>query len=352
MSWSGKMLGGVFGGLLAGPVGAGVGVALGHYLADSEGARRVRAAAIRLDRLEWQHHVFSESGPGVLLTPVWRAKGLIGVPCRVRIRAGDQTWAVDVEPEHAVEECHLPEVHVPYGLPDAASEGPRRVLTVSVRVEAPGRPPDRDRFTVSLPSAVRQLGGSGPARVVMAMVACARAGDRLFTDVDEAALVDRVLGIHPLDESGHRWLSRWTDELCSAALDRLTAEKVARRLAPHLDEQSTPRVLRALMAGVRQSWPGEAQVHYVDALGAALGQGPGVVADLWRQLDTPVDDGERRACLAKLGLADGAGPADIRAAWLALVRRYHPDHAADAAEAERYTRTLARINAAYDVLAR
>lgn len=351
MSWSGKVFGGVFGGLLGGPVGAGLGVALGHYLGDTGGVRPVNTSALRLERLEWQHHVFSESGPGVLLTPVWRARGLRGVACRVRVRVGDQAWAVEVEPEHAVEECHLPEVHLPYALPGETDDAPSP-LQAAVQVSVPGAPVEQDRFRVPMPSRVRQLGCSGPGRVVMALVASARAGGRRFSSTDGEHLAERIEHAHPLDERGRRWLSAWVSELCAADLDRLSPEKVAHRLAPHLDVENTPRVMRLLMSSARQCWPGEPQLRYVEALGTALGLSPVSLAELWAQLDVPIDPKERLASLTRLGLSEGASPEEIRAAWLALVRRYHPDRAATDEESARYTRLVARINAAYDVLTR
>ena len=57
---------------------------------------------------------------------------------------------------------------------------------------------------------------------------------------------------------------------------------------------------------------------------------------------------EREAALKLLGLAEGADKAEIRRAWRALVRAYHPDHARD--DPEGATRRLAEINAAFDAL--
>ena len=48
------------------------------------------------------------------------------------------------------------------------------------------------------------------------------------------------------------------------------------------------------------------------------------------------------AALATLGLARGAGAAEVRRAWLDLARRVHPDAGGDEA-------TMQRVNAAYDV---
>ncbi len=51
-----------------------------------------------------------------------------------------------------------------------------------------------------------------------------------------------------------------------------------------------------------------------------------------------------------LGLPVDASGAAIKRRWRELAREHHPDRAADPAEAERLTKQMARINAAYDVL--
>ncbi len=51
--------------------------------------------------------------------------------------------------------------------------------------------------------------------------------------------------------------------------------------------------------------------------------------------------------LATLGLDADATPAEVAAAYRALAKRWHPDHAGDGAEA---VRRMAEINAAYDLL--
>jgi hypothetical protein len=47
---------------------------------------------------------------------------------------------------------------------------------VAVTLRGPQGEQDREEFVVPLPRGVRRLGNSGPGRVVMALVACARAG--------------------------------------------------------------------------------------------------------------------------------------------------------------------------------
>jgi curved DNA-binding protein CbpA len=56
---------------------------------------------------------------------------------------------------------------------------------------------------------------------------------------------------------------------------------------------------------------------------------------------------------AVLGIEPGASPDDIKAAWRALARRHHPDLTGDDPEsAQRATRRMAEINAAYAALTR
>ena len=69
MAWSGKLVGGLIGGMLGGPLGAGIGATMGHVFGD--GGR-----ALELLRLDWQQHAFRESGPGLVVTPVFVARGL------------------------------------------------------------------------------------------------------------------------------------------------------------------------------------------------------------------------------------------------------------------------------------
>lgn len=56
----------------------------------------------------------------------------------------------------------------------------------------------------------------------------------------------------------------------------------------------------------------------------------------------------RQAALDLLGVQEGATEKEIRQAWRALVRTYHPDQARDDPEAA--TRKMAEINAAFDAL--
>lgn len=345
MAWSGKVLGGLFGGMVGGPLGMGVGVALGHYLADSAGAQEARGRGAWVQRLEWRHHAFGESGPGVLLTPVWLARGLKGKGVSVTVSTPDYRHKVVIEPEHPAEECHLPEVLLPYAFVGDA-------LTVTVRVDAGADGHDEARFEVPLPSAVRRLGLSGPGRVVMALVATARAGGRALTREDVRFIRERFEAAHPLDDDGRAWLKAWMRTLRDADLPRLSADKVAARLAPHVDGESAGRVLTWLMHGARGVWPGEAQVAFIEALGAGLGLPPEEVSALWQRVDRPVDPDARREALATLGLEPDAPPEAVREAWRRLVRLHHPDRARTPDAAARATTRTAELNAAYDLLTR
>lgn len=341
MPWSGKVLGGLFGGVVGGPLGAGFGAALGHYFADEA---EESTSPVRLLRLGWRHHAFGPSGPGVLVTPVWRARGLVGHACTVDVWTDRLREVLEIEPEHPNEECQLPEVLLPY----ADVDDP---LRVSVQVRG-GRGVDQDRFDVPLPSPVRRLGCSGPGRVVMALVAAARAGGRALTREDVRYIRVRVETAHGLDEDGVRWLRRWMRELRDADLGRLTAEKVAARVQPHVDPAGLRRLLGLLTYGARVTWPGEAPVRWVDAFAAALGAPSAVLEEAWAAAVPPGEAGDRRAALEVLGLDGAPTPEAVRAAWRRLARQFHPDRAISPEQAEQWTRKLVRINAAYELLGR
>lgn len=170
MAWSGKLVGGLIGGMVGGPVGAGFGATLGHLLADKD-------RALELVGVEWQHHGFSASGPGMWIQPVWVARGRSGREVTVRLELGDAVRQAIVEPEEDVEECHVPRFFIPY-------ERIGGETTAVVRLRSEGVAKDEAAFDVELPNEVRRMGGSGPARAVMALVACARAGGRPLTKDD------------------------------------------------------------------------------------------------------------------------------------------------------------------------
>ena len=334
MAWSGKMIGGLIGGMVGGPVGAGVGATLGHVLADT--SKRLEIAQI-----EWRHHAFSPAGPGVWLTPVWTARGLREQDVRVRLDFGDELLDQTVVVEADVETCHLPRFFVSYAAARDATEATVRVSS------GPHR--DRANFTISMPTIVRRLGGSGPARVVMALVACARAGGRHLTHGDLAWIRKTFSDGHPLDDEGAAWLEDWLVELAAADFSRLVAERVAARLDPHLDVDARGRLLRWLMRGTCDAWEGDAAEDYIAALGAALQVEH--LEELWAEIDAEnaADDGRTEAW-ALLGVPAGTNGPTLRAAWLTLVHRFHPDRGRDADEIAMFNRRLAEINAAYRLL--
>ena len=92
MPWSGKLVGGLIGGMLGGPVGAGLGASVGHVLRDGN-------RPLELLRLDWQHHAFRASGPGMVLTPAWGARGLAGEEVRVRVRVHELVHRAPLTPE-------------------------------------------------------------------------------------------------------------------------------------------------------------------------------------------------------------------------------------------------------------
>ena len=327
MAWSGKLVGGLLGGMLGGPLGAGLGATVGHVLGDS-------ARSLELHRLDWQHHAFSEAGPGLLLVAEWTARGLAGVPVRVTVRAGDAVRRATVEPEVADEVCSLPRVFLPYfELPDEEY--------ANVEVSLRGGGEDEARFRIRLPNAVRRLGGSGPARAVMALVGTARASGRALVREDVRFIRESFLEGHELDEDGRLWLRAWLHELARAENDRLAAEKVARRLAPHLDGEGAARLIGWLWRGVAEGWSAAESVRYIEDLAGFLGTESAPARG--------AGDGKREAW-AVLGVAAGTEGAALREAWLQLVATWHPDRARSAEDVIVCNRRMAEINAAYRLL--
>lgn len=339
MAWTGKVLGGVLGGMVGGPIGAGVGAAIGHYLADGEGAERSRELVAA--RLLWRHHAFGPSGPGVRVTPVWRARNHAGHDVRVRIEAGAFRAAQTVVPDEDDEVCEIPEFLVPY----AGFTGAVRVRLTSSRAKA-----EVAEFEVELPSPVRALGSSGPARVVMALVGAARAGGRPLQKDDVRFIRESFTAAYPLDEDGVTWLRAWLRELRDADVERLSPEKVARRLQKHVQGESVDEVLLWLMRGTRDVWPGAAAESWVAGLGDALGVDAGQISALWSELDANADDDARAHARTVLGVGPQADLDEIRAAWLRLVQAWHPDRAQGEAAVAEATRRVAEINAAWRVL--
>lgn len=343
MAWAGKVLGGLFGGMLGGPLGAGVGAAVGHYFADSAGADRDRRRSLRLVRMEWQQHAFSASGPGVWLVPVWVVRDRQGQDVGVRVRAGGSSWRAVVVPEHPVEEVAEPRVFVAY----AKLEEPAEAL---VELRAGEGLVEAATFSIPLPTPVRRLGGSGPARVIMAAVAAARAGGRPLDDAAVAFIHDRFVEGLALDEAGERWFDAWVEVLADAELSRLTPGKVAERLSRHLEGQGASGVLKLLMHGCRGAWPGEASEAWVDALAAELGLDEEAVEAAWRAVDDAPDPQSRQRAARVLGVDADAPLEEVKAAWRRLVREAHPDHAHGDDEVEAATRRTARLNAAWRIL--
>jgi hypothetical protein len=277
----------------------------------------------------------------VRITPVWRAKRHAGRDCRVRIEAGSHRASAVVVPDTDDEMCELPEFLVPY----AAFDGRVRVRLDSARVGA-----DVADFDVDLPTPVRQLGSSGPARVVMALVASARAGGRPLAKDHVRFIRETFTTAHPLDDDGLTWLRAWLRELRDADLERLTPEKVAPRLMRHVQGPAIDEVLLWLMRGTRDVWPGAAAEVWIARLGDALGVDASAIARLWAELDAVTNAGDLARARQVLGVGADASEEEIRAAWRRLVQAWHPDRVQEPAEAATATRKMAEINAAYRVL--
>ncbi|MES2640396.1 MAG: J domain-containing protein [Myxococcota bacterium] len=339
MAWTGKVLGGVLGGMMGGPLGVGVGAAIGHYLADGEGA--AKGSELVVHRLRWRHHAFGPSGPGVRVTPVWRARRHLGRDVSVWVDAGRHRSSATVVPDTDDEVCELPECLIPY----AGFEGAVRVRIESVRSRA-----DVADFDVELPSPFRRLGSSGPARVVMALVGAARAGGRTLTREDVRFIRESFTAAYPLDADGLDWLRRWLRELRDADLERLAPEKVAKRLLRHVEGDDVDDVVLWVMRGTRDVWPGAPAQGWVAQLGDALGIDATGIGELWGELDADADEDARADARVLLGVEDDATPEEVRTAWRALVQTWHPDRAQGEAAVAEATRRVADINAAWRIL--
>ncbi len=339
MAWSGKVLGGVLGGMVGGPLGVGVGAAIGHYLADGEGAARGRELVVT--RIRWNHHAFGPSGPGVRITPVWRARKHEGRDVRVRLVAGPHRFDATVVPDADDELCEVPEFVVPY----VDFEGGVRIRLESERTRA-----DVADFDVELPSPSRRLGSSGPARMVMALVGAARAGGRALERSDVRFIRESFTAAYPLDDDGITWLRRWLRALRDTEPERLAPDKVAVRLARHVEGEAVDEVLLWVMRGTRDVWPGAAAQAWVAGLGDSLGIDAAGIDALWNELDADSDEDDHADARALLGVGNDATPEDIRAAWRRLVQTWHPDRAQGEAAVAEATRRVAAINAAWRLL--
>jgi DnaJ like chaperone protein len=344
VAWSGKLLGGVLGGMVGGPVGAGVGAALGHILADGGGATGARSdRPLVLGQLRWRHHGFSADGPGVHLAPTWRAVGHRDLDVHVTLRAAGLRHEGVLVPERDDETVALPTLFVPYArLPDAVDRAEVRVLLASRRGE------DAAAYDVDLPSPVRRLGSSGPARVVMALVACARAENRRLTREDIRFVRETFEAAWPLSDAGTAWLRRWLHTLAEAGVARLAPDKVAARLRPHLPRGDATEVLLWMARGTQGVWPGEATESWLDDFAAEMGVPD--MTPLWEEVEAASDAGERSRALETLGLPPGATLEEARRAWRDLVRTHHPDLARTPEESDAATARTAALNAAWAVL--
>ncbi len=359
MAWSGKLLGGVLGGMVGGPVGVGVGAALGHFLADgTTGAGHAGSGRpLVLGQLRWRHHGFSVDGPGVHLAPSWRARRLRDADVHVTIRAAGLRHEGIIVPDGEDETVALPTLFVPYArLADAIDRAEVRVSVAarSARARVPGAATDglwdedAAAYELALPSPVRRLGSSGPARVVMALVACARAQNRALTRDDIRFVRETFQAAWPLSDAGTTWLRRWLHTLAEAGVARLTPDKVAARLRPHLPQGDATEVLLWMARGTEMVWPCPATESWLEAFAAEMGVPD--MSPLWDEVAAASDAGERERALAMLGLSADATLDEARRAWRERVRASHPDHARTPEEATDATARTAALNAAWAVL--
>jgi hypothetical protein len=128
----------------------------------------------------------------------------------------------------------------------------------------------------------------------------------------------------------------------------LSPEKVATRLAKHVEGPAVAEVLLWLMRGTREVWPGAAAVEWITQLGRALGVAE--VDTLWTELDAVTDEPARARARKVLGVGPEATEDEARAAWRRLVQQWHPDRARTDGERTEATRRIAEINAAWRVL--
>ncbi len=329
MKWEGKAIGGALGAMIGGPVGAGVGAAVGHLLADGENG------SLQLKKLHVEHQVFSSSGPGMVLTPVWEARGLAGVDCELRLSVPGCRQKEIVVPEHRRERCEIPPFFFAYAL----FEGKEKAA-VKVEIAAPNLEPIFADFSLELPAGLRRLGSTGEGRMVMALLACARAGGRGLQQEDVRYIRGRCTEAWKLEEEGISWLRSWLKALREVEEDRLSAEKVAERvgLSTELPDQET--LLGWLVEGGENHWTSAAARRWVDAFGAALG-----LEVPWSGAYVAPRSAARAAQI--LGIPDGSSLEEARVAWRRLVQENHPDRAADPDLA---TRRTAQINAAWTLL--
>ena len=197
-------------------------------------------------------------------------------------------------------------------------------------------------------------GSSGNATLVQAsgirssrlLVDCGLGLKQLSSRLAQAQLDGQAL-----DAGGEAGLSAWIAELESADVHRLGADRVAARIAVHVDALGAERVLTWLMHGTRASWPGESAEEFIDDLARELGVAARL-DPLWERVNAEPDPVALARAAAVLGVAPGTDVEQARRAYRALVLRWHPDKARSPVEAASFTAHTAALNVVWALYSR
>ena len=271
----------------------------------------------------------------MVLTPVWEARGLAGVDCDVRISVPGERQKEVVVPEHPKERCEIPPFFFRYALFDGLEKA-----TAKVQIAAPNLEPIFADFALELPAGLRRLGSTGQGRMVMALLASARAGGRTLQQEDVRYIRSLCTEAWQMEEEGISWLRSWLKSLREVEEDRLSPDKVAERVGLSTELPDQELLLGWLVEGGEKHWATRAARQWVDSFAAALGlEAP------WSGAYVAPRSAARAAQI--LGISENAPLEEVRLVWRRLVQENHPDRAADP---ELATRRTAQINAAWTLL--
>ncbi|HNH50410.1 MAG TPA: J domain-containing protein, partial [Myxococcota bacterium] len=195
-------------------------------------------------------------------------------------------------------------------------------------------------FSLELPAGLRRLGSTGQGRMVMALLASARAGGRPLQQEDVRYIRSRCTESWKLDDDGVSWLRSWLKALREVEEDRLSPEKVAERVGLSTELPDQELLLGWLVEGGENHWKSAAARRWVESFAAALG-----LEVPWSGAFVAPRSVARAAQI--LGIPEDSPLEEARLAWRRLVQENHPDRAADP---ELATRRTAQINAAWTLL--